>query len=168
MKPYLTLFILTLALAAGATRGVADDQTTEATVNVNSNGAGYTAMLQTSDFGAILHSCNTSGTTSTCTVKDQQSSIPKNMGNMLCVPGNVTYTTTATCQSLLDQGKSSCQKNSISHQVCDTSQTIGPYCNWMTSSTASTTASWTWNVTSTASNAITVDCSNSGYTATSP
>ena len=121
--------------------------------------------LRTSDIGAAFHSCTT-GNGTNCTVSDQQSSIPKNIGNIVCLPSTVTYLVTSTCQNLLNQGSSSgCQKNSAPTN-CGLSSTnsVRPTCNWRTQDNKSVTASWNWTLTwDGANNRVNVDCAETGY-----
>lgn len=141
----------------------AADQTVTASVN-GVNYSGIVVEIRTSDIGAKAHICTT-GSTGGCSVSDNQSSIPKNIGNMLCLPFAMgSYQIDPTCQTLLNE-VSGCQKNSAV-PYCATgssNQQIRPYCNYRTSENAGTQASWSWQLVYDAGNKLTVQCSKTGY-----
>lgn len=164
--PLATTFAV-LSLGFG-TAWAGTPQTTSATLTldyVDTNNPSE-VIIETSDLGSVKHSCSP-GESKTCTVTDQQSSIPKNMANMVCSPGlaGKNLVITSGCQTLLDQGAGSCELNNL-HNVCNTAS-IAPTCLWTTSSDASTPATWTWNIT-TLSDGYQLDCSNSGYQGVTP
>ena len=155
----------TAALLASATAALAAEQTVTASVSGIDN-SGIMVQIRTSDIGAAAHYCTTGGTGGGCTVSDQQSSIPKNIGNMLCLPQSLGgYTITAACNTLLTAGSGSCQGNSASANCGQSSSTyanVAPKCNYRTSSTASTSANWSWKIIG-SGGSITIDCAQSGY-----
>ncbi|MHA7774998.1 hypothetical protein [Roseibium sp. M-1] len=116
--------------------------------------------IRTSDFGAAYHSCSPNNTNG-CNVQDPQSSIPKNIGNILCLPSAMNFTITDGCQSLLTAGSSDdCQSNSAK-DFCHNG--VAPACNYRTTNNASTTAEWDWILTQTAHGLVQVDCKETGY-----
>lgn len=151
-----------LALPGGA---LAASQTVNGSVSGIDN-SGIYVQIRTSDFGATPHYCETGPSGGGCTVSDQQSSIPKNIGNMLCVPQSLgTYTLTAACTTLLQAGQSSCQKNSAVTRCGQSSSTysyVAPTCNYRTDSDASVSANWSWTISNTGGGTV-IDCSQSGY-----
>lgn len=156
-----------LAMAAAMPAGAfADSQTVNASVSGIDN-SGIKVQIRTSDIGATAHYCTTGGSGGGCTVTDQQSSIPKNIGNMLCLPQSLGgYTISAGCNSLLTAGSGSCQGNSATSNCGQSTSSysyVAPKCNYRTSSSASTSANWYWTITS-SGGTLTIDCSQSGYT----
>ena len=144
----------------------ANSQTVNASVSGIDN-SGIKVQIRTSDIGASAHYCTTGGSGGGCTVTDQQSSIPKNIGNMLCMPQSLGgYTISAACNSLLTAGSGSCQGNSATSNCGQSTSSysyVAPKCNYRTSSNASTSANWSWTITS-SGGSMTIDCSQSGYT----
>ena len=165
--------ILVAGLAAfvgGNGQALAEDgQYSSATVNVSGAAPGITAGMRTSDIRAKYVYCYLSGTQTTCSVGNTNSSYPKNIGNLLCLPAaNSNYQLTANCQTLLAQ-QSGCQKNSASGKCISKDKAVMPYCNYRTTSDKGTTASWTWTVTLPATGStVSIDCQYSGYTSVSP
>jgi hypothetical protein len=148
----------------------ADDQIATATFSGIDNS--YIAIeSRTSDFLAIPQVCQTRGTGGGCTATLKNSSIPKNIGNMLCVPIALgTLHTDASCQQLLNEVKG-CQKNSA-EAACDLQlsndpdynyRVYAPYCNHETSKNASTSATWAWSIRYDATGKLTLYCSQSGF-----
>ncbi|MCK7613800.1 hypothetical protein [Roseibium sediminicola] len=116
--------------------------------------------LRTSDIGAGYHHCSPDISYG-CTVDDDQRSIPKNIGNILCLPSSTFFTVTDSCMSLLNSGSSQdCQKNSAKG-FC--SNGVAPTCNYRTSADADTKAQWNWVVNYTGTDAVSVDCNENGY-----
>lgn len=162
----LLLALCAAALVVNATAALAADQTVNATVSGIDN-SGIKVQIRTSDIGATPHYCTTGGSGGGCTVTDQQSSIPKNIGNMLCLPQSLGgYTITAGCNSLLSADSGSCQGNSATSNCGQSTSSysyVAPKCNYRTSSSAGTSANWNWTITS-SGGSLTIDCSQSGYT----
>jgi hypothetical protein len=162
-----------LAFAALSGPAKAEDQIVTATVSGATVGD-IIVTIKTSDAGAATHSCTTSGT-SGCTVTDEETSIPKNMANMLCLPQSMGgYTIDSACRSLLLQGSSDCQNN-YADPICDqkdypyntTYSYVAPLCNFRTSTTPSVSANWSW-VLERNQAGVTVKCSQTGYQGASP
>jgi hypothetical protein len=96
-----------------------------------------------------------------CTATNSYGSIPKNIGNMLCLPSGVSYSISSSCQSLIDSGKSnSCQKNSASGRCGGNA--IYPVCNYRTVDNTSVKPTWTWSL-GISNGVVQVNCSQSNY-----
>lgn len=150
-------------------RASAQDQSVTATFSGIDNSF-IIVDIRASDFAANDHTCTTGGSGGGCTVGDEQSFVPKNIGNMLCVPcaiGKIQID--SSCQALLDEVKG-CQKNSASAKCFSVSGndycSIAPACNYQTSSTASTPASWSWQLNYDVAQNLTLQCAESGYQGT--
>jgi hypothetical protein len=158
------------ALAGGNGQALADDQETTISVVASGSAPGLMIGFRTSDINASFVSCALSGSITSCSAVNINSSA-KNIGNILCLPaGYSKYQATATCQSLLGAPAGNCQENS-SIGKCPSGMTpVMPFCNYRTSSNLATMASWDWQVTLPASpgGASTVDCQNPGYGGVSP
>lgn len=169
MKQVLLVLVAVFGVHSGLVFA-GETQTTSASVTLDYKSNNTKVYIETSDFAAAWHDCRTEGSYD-CEVTDQQTSIPKNMANWLCLDGDVVtasnYVITPNCQSLLDQGKGSCMPISTT-AGCAPNPVVAPACFWRTSSNASTPASWTWKVTQRADGLYQVDCSNSGYQDVSP
>jgi hypothetical protein len=165
---------IVIAVAFAAVYGpAAAQQTTQASAQqtvLGSYDGPYSDVMveiRTSDKGALPHTCTTDGTGTGCTVADPQTSIPKNIGNMLCIPNGIDFKLDEACASLLSSGKGACQTNSTYSSAACTQpsknyQIVMPACNWATSSNAATPAQWSWKLSNTSSGAV-VTCSYSGY-----
>ncbi|AXS41804.1 hypothetical protein [Breoghania sp. L-A4] len=141
---------------------LADSQEVSAKVTLNNfSNSNIEIGIRTSDLGAAFHSCTT-GSKPSCTVTDDQSSIPKNIGNILCMPSAMNVSIDSSCQSLLDAGESeSCQSNSASGYCYG--NVVMPACNYRTEDDKSTAASWTWTLSPGSNGVIDLACSQSGY-----
>jgi hypothetical protein len=123
--------------------------------------------IRTADVGASTNRCETNGTGSGCSVSDPQTFVPKDIGNMLCLPKSIgAYSIDGACSSLLTTGQDQkCQSNSV-HSNCGQSVSdysyVAPACNWRTSSSVGTSANWQWSLSTGASGTI-IKCSQTGY-----
>lgn len=162
MKTETMIATLSLLFFVTTAPALAEDQTVTGTVDLKGfSNSGISVGIRTSDFGAAYHSCST-GNDEGCTVTDEQSSIPKNIGNVLCLPSNMNASIDSSCKQLLDAGNDeSCQKNSAVAYCY--ANAIAPTCNYRTYDDASTSASWDWAVSPNSNGTVTVDCSVSGY-----
>ena len=131
--------VMTCAMAA---------QESYITVVIEKDGApGLLIGYRTSDPGASFVSCTITGSSQTCSKHNGNSSIPKNLGNVLCLPAaQVKFTVTPRCQTLINAGSGNCQANSSAGKCPSGTTAIMPACNYRTSSNASNTANWVWNV----------------------
>ncbi len=159
-------------LAATAGPAWSDSQTVQASVTLQGiASSGIIVGLRTSDIGAAFHTCTTTSSGGGCTVSDNQSSIPKNIGNIICLPSTVgAYSIDAACSMLLTQNSGSCQKNSAPsncNQPQGSYSSVAPDCNYRTSSNAGTAASWTWTLVN-SSGQTTLKCAQTGYQGTAP
>jgi len=148
-------------VAAGVGAAQADTQQVVATVNLSgfTNNSIVTGF-ESSDVFDGYHSCST-GSNSNCSATNSYGAIPKNIGNMLCLPSGVSYSISSSCQSLIDSGKSnSCQKNSASGRCGGNA--IYPVCNYRTVDNTSVKPTWTWNL-SISNGVVQVNCSQSNY-----
>src|SRR4029077_2046028 len=147
-----------------------EDQLTTISAAASAPAPGLMAGFRASDMGASFVSCALSGSTTSCSASNTNSST-KNIGNILCLPSQYSkYQATATCQSLLGAPAGNCQQNS-SVGKCPSGMTpVMPFCNYRTSSNMSVIASWDWQVTLPASpgGVSTVDCQDTGYASVSP
>lgn len=155
-----TFIIAFSAIVSG--QSIADTQEVSATVKLtNFSNSNITTGIRTSDFTASFHSCTTSSQQS-CTVTDDQRSIPKNIGNILCMPSAMNVSIDSSCSSLLNAGANeNCQKNSASG-YCG-GNVVKPECNYRTEDDKSTPASWTWTLSAGSNGLVDVQCSASGY-----
>jgi len=158
-----------LAALALSTVAASADQNTFITVVIDKGTApGLLIGYRTSDVGAKFITCTITGSSQTCSNNNHNASIPKNLGNILCLPvTNAVYHLSSRCQSLLTAGTGNCQTNSSNGQCPGGTTAIMPACNYRTSSNASTTANWVWNVGS-ENGQYEVDCLQAGYQGTSP
>jgi hypothetical protein len=165
-KP-LILAVLAGLLTAGT--AAASSQQSFVTVVIQQGTApGLVAGFRTSDPGASFVNCTVSGTNQTCSVENSNSSIPKNLGNIVCLPAaNANYKLSDRCTSLIKAGSGSCQTNSSASQCGSGTTPVYPVCNYRTTSNKSNPAYWVWNVVSDGGN-YTVDCLQAGYTGPNP
>ena len=123
---------------------------------------------RTSDPGASFITCTITGSSQTCSSNNSNSSIPKNLGNILCLPtASAKFTVSPRCQSLLNAGSGSCQTNSSAGKCASGTTAIMPICNYRTSSNSSNSANWVWNVSNDAG-VYGVDCLQAGYQGPNP
>jgi hypothetical protein len=157
------LVAVTLLLAAaGAAR--AADQTIKANLTLTGfNSSTIVTAFTTTDVFDSTHSCN-AGSGSSCTAQNGYGSPPKNVGNVLCIPNNLTYAITASCQQLLSQGASqNCTKNNLKSYCNSGLATVAPACNWRTNDNRNE-VNWNWRLTLQGQGCvISVDCSQSNY-----
>jgi hypothetical protein len=152
-------------LAVGSLQ--ADDQTicTNLTLNSFSNSiirAGY----RVTDVGANWHECTTTQSSNHCNVCAGAKSYPKNVGNYLCIPNELSYSITQNCKDLLNSGAPVCSKNNVSGTICGPFEVaVEPVCNWRTNENS--TVAWNWNLTWSDSS-VSVDCSIVGYQGPTP
>lgn len=124
------------------------------------NNSSITAGYRVTDVGASFHSCN-AGSGSNCSACAGATFSPKNVGNYLCLPSNLIYSISSSCQSLLTSGASNCTTNNTNGSVCSGQSAVMPACNWRTNDN-SNTATWTWSL-SLSGSTVVVNCSNSNY-----
>ena len=158
------LAVVTLLLAVAGPAGAAD-QVIKANVTLTGfNSSNIEVAFTTTDVFDGVHSCK-AGSGSSCTAQNGYGSPPKNVGNVLCIPNNLTYAISASCQQLLSQGASqNCNKNNLK-SYCNSSSTatIAPACNWRTNNNKNP-VNWNWTLTLQAQGCvINVDCSQSNY-----
>jgi hypothetical protein len=154
-----------LALALGLLAGpaLASQQTSVTVVMSNFTDGSVYAGQKTSDIGSSFHKC-TPGEITSCVNSDGQSSIPKNIGNVLCLASGTSKSIESSCQSLLSASSGNCQGNSAKDSCGSGMIAIYPDCNYRTSSTSSTSANWQWLLTKSGTGSITVGCNQVGYT----
>lgn len=124
------------------------------------NNSSIVAGYRTTDVGAAYHYCDT-GSTNSCAACASATFQPKNVGNYLCLPSNLLYTISSSCQTLLNSGSSDCSTNTTDGDVCTGQSAVMPACNWRTEDN-DTEAYWSWSL-SLSGSTITVNCSNSNY-----
>ena len=123
---------------------------------------------RTSDVSASFITCTISGSSQTCSNNNSNSSIPKNLGNILCLSASsVKLTVSPRCQTLLNAGSGNCQSNSSAGKCPSGTTAVMPACNYRTTSNSSTTANWVWNVSYDAG-VYGVDCLQAGYQGPNP
>ena len=161
---HLIVLATTLFLAAG-TLAQAKDVTVESRISVSGfNNASVGSAIKSTDITDSWHSC-TIGTDNECPAKNTYGSPPKNMHIYICIPATLEYSYTSACQSLLNRNDDGdCHKNSTQIYGCGGNTSIGPKCQWRT--TSSGTAEWTWKVTAQQGLPYQIDCSNSGFSGT--
>jgi hypothetical protein len=154
------------ALLSGVSAASADDQTIQAVLSMSGiNNSNIRAAFKTTDGFDAVHSCSP-GSTSGCTASNGYGSPPKNVGNILCMPSNLAYAISSSCQSLLASGASQdCKGNPISN-YCGGNASVASSCAWRTNNNKNTTT-WNWNL-SFANGVVNVDCSNSNYQGYTP
>jgi hypothetical protein len=137
------------ALVGGNGQALAEDgQYSSVNLHTPGNAAGTSAGFRTSDIGAKYTSCYLSGTDRDCSAGNTNSSYPKNIGNILCLPAAISnYQATPQCQNLMAEPPGGCQQNSAAGKCSTNQRAVMPYCNYRTSSSVSAAASWTWDVT---------------------
>lgn len=166
------IFLAAVAATTVAPRAALAGQENTAKVQANGlpagvNANGIAAVTRTSDAGASYIYCVIQPNSTTCTASNDNTFVPKNIGNVVCIPKNFNYPAlTAQCSGLINSGSGNCQTNSAAG-ACNSrlEWEIKPVCNYRTSSTSSTSANWNWqlNATAVANNAFTLDCSQSGF-----
>ncbi|MEJ2624391.1 MAG: hypothetical protein P8Z80_07590 [Pseudolabrys sp.] len=125
---------------------------------------GLVAGMRTSDISASLVKYTVSGSDSTCSIENSNSSPPKNIGNVVCLPvSKAQYKTSNRCGSLMNAGKGNCQSNSASGKCPSGTTPVYPTCNYRTSSSSSDAAYWVWNVGAASDGQYDVDCLQAGY-----
>ncbi len=165
-SPRLLLALCTVTLLSGAPAASANDQTIQTVLTLSGiNNSNIRAAFKTTDAFDSVHSCS-AGSGSSCTASNGYGSPPKNVGNILCLPSNLTYSITNSCQSLLASGASQdCKGNPISN-YCGGDSSAAASCAWRTNNNKSLT-SWNWNL-SFSNGIVSVDCSNSNYQGYTP
>jgi hypothetical protein len=150
-------------------RAALADQNTFITAVIDKGTApGLLIGYRTSDAGASFITCTISGSSATCSTYNHNASIPKNLGNILCLPAaNAKYTVSQRCQALINGGAGSCQTNSSNGKCSGGTTAIMPVCNYRTSSNSDVTANWVWNI-SVENGQYDVDCLNAGYQGPNP
>ncbi len=124
------------------------------------NNSSIVAGYRVTDVGASFHSCNT-GSKSSCSACAGATFPPKNVGNYLCLPANLLYSISSSCQSLLASGEANCKANNTDGSVCSGQSAVMPACNWRTNDNDNP-ATWTWSLSLNGSTVV-VNCSNSNY-----
>jgi hypothetical protein len=156
-KTVLMVFVL-LVLAAG---GAHADQNICTILSLTGfNNSSIVAGYRVTDVGALYHQCST-GSSSICSACAGATFNPKNVGNYLCLPSNVLYSISSSCQQLLHSGAGNCEQNIVEGSVCSGMSSVMPVCNWRTNDNDNQ-ATWTWSLSLNGST-VTVNCSNSNY-----
>jgi hypothetical protein len=161
--------VLIASAAVMAEPARAADQVIKANLTLNGfNSSSIIVGFTSTDVFDSRHSCN-AGSGPSCTAQNGYGSPPKNIGNVLCIPNNLTYAISASCQQLLSQGASqSCQGNNMKSYCGSNAATVAPACNWRTNANKNT-VNWNWVLTLQGQGCvITVDCSNSNYQGPQP
>lgn len=164
--------LLSAATMIATTQPLLAGQENTARIQVNNlpaglNASGIATATRTSDAGADFVGCVIQPNSTSCTASNDNTFVPKNIGNVACIPKNLNYPAlTAQCNNLLSAGSGNCQTNSAAG-VCNArlEWEIKPICNYRTSSSSSTSANWTWqlNASTVSGNAFTLDCSQTGF-----
>lgn len=157
------LVAVTLLLAAAGPVRAADQNIKANLTLTGFNSSTIVTAFTTTDVFDSTHSCN-AGSGSNCTAQNGYGSPPKNVGNVLCIPNNLTYAITATCQQLLSQGASQgCDKNNLKSYCNSGLATVAPACNWRTNNNKND-VNWNWKLTLQGQGCvISIDCSQSNY-----
>ncbi len=130
--------------------------------------------MRTSDVRSRAHSCSNGSSTGSCTAVDTHSSTPKNIGNILCMPTNITKVKIEpACSALLVDGKfDHCQRNAFNNngpKLCNTSSDdrvpLMPACNYRTEKTGE--VEWKWTIAQ-EGDVYVVGCSQRGYRGYTP
>lgn len=160
----LALTIVLSSLCLAMSQAYADDVKIESEVTLDGfNNTGISTGFTTTDAFDSWHSCTT-GNNSSCTASNSYGSPPKNMHEYICIPSNLSYNFTSSCQTLLTQDDDGdCHANDTQELSCG-GQRLGPDCQWRTGSSG--TAKWSWTITASSGGPYTIDCSNSGYSGT--
>jgi hypothetical protein len=156
------LMVVTLLALAGPAQ--AADQIIKSNLTLTGfNSSTIVAAFTTTDVFDGTHSCTT-GSGSSCTAQNGYGSPPKNVGNVLCIPNNLTYAITASCQQVLSQGASgNCDKNNLRSYCKPGLATVAPACLWRTNNNRNE-VNWNWKLSLQAQGCvISVDCSQSNY-----
>jgi hypothetical protein len=153
-----------LACFAGVGTALAAQQSYTTVVIQKGTATGLVAGMRTSDISASLVKYTVSGSDSTCSIENSNSSPPKNIGNVVCLPvSKAQYNTSNRCESLMNAGKGNCQSNSTSGKCPSGTTPVYPACNYRTSSSSSNAAYWVWNVGAASDGQYDVDCLQAGY-----
>ena len=145
-------------VAAGSLK--AEDQSICTNLTLNSFSDNIRAGYRVTDVGAAVHECM-AASSNPCNVCAGAKSYPKNVGNYLCIPNDLSYTITENCKNLLNSGAPVCTKNNVSTAECGPFMVlIEPVCTWRTSENS--TVAWNWTLTWSNSSA-SVDCSYVNY-----
>ncbi|MEP7012278.1 MAG: hypothetical protein ABJC13_18300 [Acidobacteriota bacterium] len=124
------------------------------------NNSSVTAGYRVTDVAASFHSCS-AGSGSSCSACAGATFQPKNAGNYLCLPSNLLYSISPSCQTLITSGSSNCTANNTKDQVCSGMSVVMPACNWRTNDNDNE-ADWTWSLSLNGSTVI-VNCSTNNY-----
>jgi hypothetical protein len=128
---------------------------------------GMAAVTRTSDAGADYVNCEVQGNNSSCTASNENSFVPKNIGNVACIPKNFNSPVlTQQCQSLVQAGQGNCQTNSAAGSCNPKLEwEVKAACNYRTDNSSKVSANWTWtlNGATTTNGAFSLDCSQQGY-----
>ena len=161
--------LLATALILGSAFGpAAADQKTSVTIVMSNfvDGAIYGGQ-KTADIGSSFHKCQPGEITS-CVNTDGQISIPKNIGNVLCLPSGTNNSVESACQGLLNNGSGNCQSNSAASSCESGMIAIAPACNYRTNTDASRSGNWQWLLTKSGTGGVTIGCNQFGYTGPNP
>ena len=123
--------IVAAAVIAGP--AAAADQTIRTHLTLSDfNNSSIKVAFKTTDAFDSVRTCN-AGSGSSCSAQNGYGSPPKNVGNVLCIPDQLLFAITASCQQILSQGAGKCEKNNLS-SWCPASgfATVAPACNWRT------------------------------------
>ncbi|WP_407050515.1 hypothetical protein [Methyloraptor flagellatus] len=122
------------------------------------------AAIQTTDFLADPTVCTTTNS-NPCKNSEKQTSSPKNMGQVICIPNTMSVTLTSACQSLLLTGSgNNCTANPLANYCSSSTRGYASSCAWRTSTDKTQSATTNWTVTLNADGSgYSVDCSQSGY-----
>jgi hypothetical protein len=153
-------------ILAGAAPVRADDLTVSDTLTLQNYWDQNTFIIfRSTDITDGEHICS-SNTSNPCTVEKGYSSIPKNIGHVLCLSNQYKVSISNSCSTLLNTGSNDgCEKN-LAKNYCQGAQNIYPICNWRTTADASTPAKWSWTVTYNNAGSYIIDCTHSGYQGT--
>jgi hypothetical protein len=161
-----TIAALACALTTPAARAAQESYITA--VIEKGTATGLVVGFRTSDVNAKFVTCTITGSNQTCSKENSNSSIPKNLGNILCLPAvSARYKTSDRCTALIKNKEGSCQTNSAASKCPSGTTAVFPACNYRTSSNSSDAAYWVWNVANDSGN-YTVDCLQSGYGGPTP
>jgi hypothetical protein len=157
-KTVLVVLALLVLAAGGAHAG---SQNICASLSLSGfNNSSIVAGYRVTDVGASFHSCSP-GSSSSCSACAGATFQPKNVGNYLCLPSNMIYSISSSCQSLLSSGASNCKSNNVNGQVCSGMSVVLPSCNWRTNDNDNQ-ATWSWSL-SLSGSTVVVNCSQSNY-----
>jgi hypothetical protein len=171
--------LLATLVAAGAAHAADEEEaanvTAKATIEwLTSPYERVQVGMRTSDVRSRARSCSNGSSTGSCTVTDTHSSTPKNIGNILCMPTNITKVEIdPACSALLVDGKfDHCQRNAFNNngpKLCNTSSDdrvpLMPACNYRTEKTGE--VEWKWTIAQ-EGDVYVVGCSQRGYRGYTP